>query len=265
MMQDLYERFPGFRTDVNVLSAVARRDAGFDLADLLYGEAAAAHGDPEELSQRLTGTDVCQPLLGTVQIAATRLLAHCGIAPDLTLGHSVGEFAAAAAAGALTDEDTVRLLVHRGAALRQAETGLGGGMLAVQTDKETCRRLMTGIDDVWLACFNQPRQVVVSGTPHGLAALRQACADAGVVTVALDVSNAFHSPRLASAEETVRADLDALRIAGPVLPFVSSVSAGLCTDPEELRELWARHASAPVHFGDAVGPPTTRGPASSSR
>ncbi|WP_405828956.1 type I polyketide synthase [Streptomyces sp. NBC_00105] len=252
MMQDLYERFPGFRTDVNVLSAVARRDAGFDLADLLYGEAAAAHGDPEELSQRLTGTDVCQPLLGTVQIAATRLLAHCGIAPDLTLGHSVGEFAAAAAAGALTDEDTVRLLVHRGAALRQAETGLGGGMLAVQTDKETCRRLMTGIDDVWLACFNQPRQVVVSGTPHGLAALRQACADAGVVTVALDVSNAFHSPRLASAEETVRADLDALRIAGPVLPFVSSVSAGLCTDPEELRELWARHATAPVHFGDAV-------------
>ncbi|MEU7599803.1 aminotransferase class I/II-fold pyridoxal phosphate-dependent enzyme [Streptomyces sp. NPDC041003] len=252
MMQDLYERFPGFRTDVNVLSAVARRDAGFDLADLLYGEAPAAHGDPEELSRRLTGTDVCQPLLGTVQIAATRLLAHCGIAPHLALGHSVGEFAAAAAAGALTDEDTVRLLVHRGAALREAETGLGGGMLAVQTDKETCRRLMTGIDDVWLACFNQPRQVVVSGTPHGLAAVRQACAEAGVVTVALDVSNAFHSPRLASAEESVRADLDALRIAGPVLPFVSSVSAEVCSDPGELRELWARHASAPVHFGDAV-------------
>ncbi|MEU9084441.1 aminotransferase class I/II-fold pyridoxal phosphate-dependent enzyme [Streptomyces sp. NPDC048357] len=252
MMQDLYERFAGFRTDVNVLSAVARRDAGFDLADLLYGEAPTAHGDPGELSRRLAGTDVCQPLLGTVQIAATRLLAHCGIAPGLALGHSVGEFAAAAAAGALTDEDTVRLLVHRGAALREAETGLGGGMLAVQTDKDTCRRLMTGIDDVWLACFNQPRQVVVSGTPEGLAAVRQACAEARVVTAALDVSNAFHSPRLASAEEAVRADLAALRIAGPVLPFVSSVNAEVCADPEALRELWARHASAPVHFGDAV-------------
>ncbi|MER6202790.1 aminotransferase class I/II-fold pyridoxal phosphate-dependent enzyme [Streptomyces sp. NPDC001586] len=252
MMRDLYERFSGFRTDVNVLSAVARRDAGFDLADLLYGEAPTAHGDPEELGRRLAGTEVCQPLLGTVQIAATRLLAHCGVAPDLALGHSVGEFAAAAAAGALTDEDTVRLLVHRGAALREAETGLGGGMLAVQTDKDSCRRLMTGIDDVWLACFNQPRQVVVSGTPEGLAAVRQACAEAGVVTVALDVSNAFHSPRLASAEESVRADLAALRIAGPVLPLVSSVHAEVCADPDELRELWARHASAPVHFGDAV-------------
>ncbi|MFE9928884.1 aminotransferase class I/II-fold pyridoxal phosphate-dependent enzyme [Streptomyces sp. NPDC005533] len=252
MMQDLHERFPGFRTDVGVLSAIARRDTGFDLADLLYGEGPAAHGDPEELGRRLAGTDVCQPLLGTVQIAATRLLAQCGIAPGLTLGHSVGEFAAAAAAGALTDEDTVRLLVQRGAALRRAESGVGDGMLAVQTDKDTCDRLVSGIDDVWLACFNQPRQVVVSGTPEGLAAVRRACAAAGVVTVALDVSNAFHSPRVASAEESVRADLAALRIAGPVLPFVSSVNAEVCTDPEGLRDLWARHASAPVRFDDAV-------------
>ncbi|MFD6970115.1 type I polyketide synthase [Streptomyces sp. NPDC059949] len=255
MLRDLHERFTGFRTDVNVLSAVARRDTGFDLADLLYGEAADAAGVPgaaEELGRRLTATDVCQPLLGTVQIAATRLLAHCGVAPGLALGHSVGEFAAAAAAGALTAEDTVRLLVHRGAALRQAETGLGGGMLVVQTDKDTCGRLITGIDDVWLACFNQPRQVVVSGTPHGLAAVREACAEAGIVTVALDVSDAFHSPRLACAEETMRTHLAGRRISGPVVPFVSSVNADVCADPELLRELWARHASTPVHFDDAV-------------
>ncbi|MGT2527091.1 acyltransferase domain-containing protein [Streptomyces nojiriensis] len=166
MMADLHERFTGFRTTVGVLSAVARRDTGFDVADLLYG-GAAADRDTEGLRQRITATEVCQPLLGTVQLATTRLLADCGVAPDLTLGHSVGEFAAAAAAGALTDEDAVRLLVHRGAALRPAETGLRGGMLAVQSDKETCRRLVDGIDDVWLACFNQPRQVVVSGTPRG--------------------------------------------------------------------------------------------------
>ncbi len=195
---------------------------------------------------------MCQPLLGTVQIAATRLLAGFGIAPDLVLGHSVGEFAAAAAAGALTDEDTVRLLVHRGATLREAESGLRGGMLVVQTDKETCRRLVTGIDDVWLACFNQPRQVVVSGTPQGLDAMRRACAEAGVVTVALDVSNAFHSPRLTAADERMRADLAGRPVRSPVLPFVSSVNAAVCSDPERLRELWGRHASAPVQFGDAV-------------
>ncbi|MFD7258299.1 type I polyketide synthase [Streptomyces sp. NPDC059874] len=255
MMEDLHERFTGFRATVGVLSAVARRDTGFDLADLLYGEAASTaytRGRTEELGQRLGATEVCQPLLGTVQIAATRLLADCGVTPDLALGHSVGEFAAAAAAGALTDEDAVRLLVRRGAALRQAETGLQGGMLAVQSDKETCRRLVDGIDDVWLACFNQPRQVVVSGTPQGLAAMRQACAEAGIVTAMLEVSSAFHSPRLASAEETVRADLAARPVGSPALAFVSSVNAQACADPERLRELWARHASTPVHFDDAV-------------
>ncbi|MFI8501564.1 aminotransferase class I/II-fold pyridoxal phosphate-dependent enzyme [Streptomyces sp. NPDC085524] len=253
MMADLHERFTGFRATVGVLSAVARRDTGLDLADLLYGEGAAgADADTGELRQRITATEVCQPLLGTVQIATTRLLADCGVAPDVTLGHSVGEFAAAAAAGALTDEDTVRLLVHRGAALRLAETGLRGGMLAVQSDKETCRRLIDGIDDVWLACFNQPRQVVVSGTPEGLAAVRKACAGAGIVTAMLAVTNAFHSPRLASAEESMRADLARRPVSSPVLPFVSSVNAAVCTDTGQLRELWARHASTPVHFCDAV-------------
>ncbi|OEJ30872.1 type I polyketide synthase [Streptomyces subrutilus] len=250
MMRDLYERFTGFRSAVDALGAVARRDSGFDLAELLYGGAGA--GDPEEHRRRLAATEVCQPLLGAVQIAATRLLADCGVAPDLVLGHSVGEFAAAAAAGALTDEDTVRLLVHRGAALREAGAGLAGGMLAVQSDEETCRGLLDGIDEVWPACFNQRRQVVVSGTPRGLAAMRQACADAGIVTAALDVSHPFHSPLLAHADETMRADLAGRRISGPALPFVSSVDAAVCADPERLRELWARHASAPVRFGEAV-------------
>lgn len=259
MMRDLHERFPGFRATVDGLGAAAREAAGFDIADLLYGGAATAGDEDGETGRRLASTEVCQPLLGTVQIAATRLLAGFGIAPDLVLGHSVGEFAAAAAAGALTDEETVRLLVHRGAALREAESGLRGGMLAVQTDKETCRRLVDGIDDVWLACFNQPRQVVVSGTPHGLDAMRRACAEAGVVTVALDVSNAFHSPRLAAADERMRADLADRPVSGPVLPFVSSVNAEVCADPERLRELWARHASAPVRFAEAVRTAYDRG------
>ncbi|MFJ7592351.1 aminotransferase class I/II-fold pyridoxal phosphate-dependent enzyme [Streptomyces sp. NPDC097617] len=227
-----YERFPGFRATVDGLAASAHQDSGPDLGD---------------------------PQLGAVQIAATRLLADLGVRPDLVLGHGVGEFAAAAAAGALTAEDTVRLLVHRGAGLREAGSGLHGGMLAVQTDKETCRRLLTGINDVWLACFNQPRQVVVSGTPHGLAAVRQACAGAGVVTAALDLSHAFHSPRLAAADARMRAALSDHPVSRPVLPFVSSVSAALCADPERLRALWARHASAPVRFDDAVRTAHDRG------
>ncbi|KJK54079.1 type I polyketide synthase [Streptomyces sp. NRRL F-4428] len=259
MMRDLYEGFAGYRAAFDALGSVARGEADLDLAELLYGGPAAADGHGEvdggrggERGRRLADTEVCQPLLGTVQIAATRLLAACGVTPDLALGHSAGEFAAAAAAGALTAEEAVRLLAQRGEALRRAESGLRGGMVAVQTDWETCRQLTVGIDDVWPACFNQPRQVVVSGTRQGLDALRRACAEAGVVTVRLEVSHAFHSPRLASAEEAVRAALAERRVSAPVLPFVSSVNAEPCSDPAQLRELWARHASVPVRFGEAV-------------
>ncbi|MFH7597259.1 acyltransferase domain-containing protein, partial [Streptomyces racemochromogenes] len=244
MMRELYEGYAGFRTAADALGAVA----GPDTAALLSGTAGAGN---QGLPPAAEG---CRPLLGAVlQLAATRLLADCGVTPDLTLGHGVGEFAAAAAAGALTGEDTVRLLAGRGAALRRAlESGPPGGMLAVQTDEETCRRLVEGVDGVWPACFNEQRQIVVSGTAEGLAALRRACAAAGVVTAVLEAAGPFHSPLLAPAEEGVRAVLAGLRVAAPVLPFVSSVDAGLCADPAALRELWARHACAPVRFGDAV-------------
>ncbi|GGT14605.1 MULTISPECIES: type I polyketide synthase [Streptomyces] len=252
MLRELHERFPGFRADAEALGGVADRACGVDVAGLLYGAAARTPGSGDGLRQRLASTDVCQPLIGTVQIAATRLLAGCGVSPDLALGHSAGEFAAAAAAGALTGEDAVRLLARRGAALKEAEREVRGGMLAVQADEETCRRLADGIDGVWPACFNQQRQVVVSGTPEGLAALREACAGAGVVTATLEVSNAFHSPLLDGAEDAVRTALADCRPTRPALPFVSCVDAAVHTEPGELGGLWARHASEPVRFGDAV-------------
>ncbi|MFG2555648.1 type I polyketide synthase [Streptomyces sp. NPDC048581] len=252
MMRDLRQRFPEFRQTVDGLGATARQAAGVDVAGLLYGGTADDTDEDPERRLRLSRTEVCQPLLGTVQIAATRLLAACGVAPDLVLGHSVGEFAAAAAAGVLTDAETVRLLAHRGAMLRDAEGEPRGGMLAVQTDEETCRELVRDIDSVWLACFNQPRQIVVSGGKEGLGALRRVCAEAGVVTAPLDVSNAFHSPRLARADDAMRTDLERRHLAAPRMPFVSAVSGTVCDEPELLRELWARHASAPVRFGDAV-------------
>ncbi|MEW1634163.1 acyltransferase domain-containing protein [Streptomyces sp. NPDC093801] len=255
MMRGLYEGYAGFRAAVDALGAVAGQDA----AALLYGTA-DARGGAGEAARRLTATDVWQPVLGAVQLAATRLLSGCGVTPDLTLGHGAGEFAAAAAAGALAGEDTVRLLAARGAALRRAaRSGPPGGMLAVQTDEETCRRLVAGVDGVWLACFNEQRQTVVSGTAEGLAALRRACAGAGVVTAVLEVAGAFHSPLVAPAEEEVRAALAGLRVCAPALAFVSTVDAEPCTDPAVLRGLWARHASAPVRFADAVRTAYERG------
>ncbi|MEU1198206.1 aminotransferase class I/II-fold pyridoxal phosphate-dependent enzyme [Streptomyces sp. NPDC005813] len=258
LMHDLYQRFAPFRSAFDELGRVAREHTHLDPAEVLYGPRATARPDDAELRRQLAATEVCQPLLGTVQIAATRLLAACGIRPDVVLGHSAGEFAAAAAADVLTGEDTVRLLANRGAVLartesgRRGQTGSAGGMLALHADKAAFRQLADGVDDVWLACFNHPRHVVVSGTLEGLAALERACAAAKVATRRLEVSGAFHSPRVAGAEKALRSDLARRDLARPAVAFVSCVNGALCTEPAELRELWARHASAPVRFEDAV-------------
>ncbi|GAA5005463.1 aminotransferase class I/II-fold pyridoxal phosphate-dependent enzyme [Streptomyces siamensis] len=258
LMHDLYQRFAPFRSAFDELGRVAREHTHLDPAEVLYGSRATARPDDAELRRQLAATEVCQPLLGTVQIAATRLLAACGIRPDVVLGHSAGEFAAAAAADVLTGEDTVRLLANRGAVLartesgRRGQAGSAGGMLALHADKATFRRLADGVDDVWLACFNHPRHVVVSGTLEGLATLERACAAAKVATRRLEVSGAFHSPRVAGAEKGIRSDLARRDLARPAVAFVSCVNGALCTEPTELRELWARHASAPVRFEDAV-------------
>ncbi|WP_432174313.1 aminotransferase class I/II-fold pyridoxal phosphate-dependent enzyme [Streptomyces sp. Tue6028] len=258
LMHDLYRRFAPFRSAFDELARVAREHTHLDPAEVLYGPRATAQPDDAELRRRLAATEVCQPLLGTVQIAATRLLAACGIRPDVVLGHSAGEFAAAAAADVLTGEDTVRLLANRGAVLartesgRRGQAGSAGGMLALHADKATFRQLADGVDDVWLACFNHPRHVVVSGTLEGLATLERACAAAKVATRRLEVSGAFHSPRVAGAEKAIRSDLARRDLARPSVAFVSCVNGALCTEPTELRELWARHASAPVRFEDAV-------------
>ncbi|MGW7363448.1 type I polyketide synthase [Streptomyces sp. NPDC054841] len=250
MMGDLHQRFAGFRASIDALAVPAARHTGIDLTDLLYGQ--GADRDETERKQRMADTEVCQPLLGTVQIATTRLLAGCGLTPDLALGHSVGEFAAGAAAGALTDDEALDLLAQRGALLREAEAEPRGGMLAVQTDEDTCRELIHDIDDAWLACFNQPRQLVVSGTTEALDTLRDRCAGKGIVTASLQVSNAFHSPRLAGAENAMRTDLADRALTSPQLPFVSSVTGTRCAGAAELRDAWARHASAPVRFTEAV-------------
>ncbi|MFF7163512.1 type I polyketide synthase [Streptomyces sp. NPDC008086] len=251
MMRELHERYPDFRDAVDALGAEARRHTGVDPADLLYGPTADSANETG-LRRRLAPTEVCQPLLGTVQLAATGLLAASGVVPDVVLGHSVGEFAAAATAGVLPAEETVALLARRGAVLRDAEGEPRGSMLAVQTDEETCRRLVEDVRDVWVACFNEPRQTVVSGSREALDALRRRCAEAGIATRALEVSNAFHSPRLAAGDEAMRADLDGRPLAKPRLPLVSCVSGTVCDDPDELRRLWSRHACAPVRFSDAV-------------
>jgi 8-amino-7-oxononanoate synthase len=249
MLGDLVTRFPAVRETVRAWDAAASaHTGGFSLVDAVYG----ADSGTTEGRARLTGTDVCQPVLGALGVAVGSFVRSLGVGPAVSLGHSVGEFPAAVLAGALDEDECVRLLLTRGAHMRRAESFRRGGMLAVRGPVEQTEPLARGVDQVWAACFNHPGQTVYSGTLAALEELARRCAAAGLACTALEVSNGFHSPLLDPVREDLAVDLAARQIARPAQVFVSSVSGRPESEPSALRDLWAGHASLPVRFGDAV-------------
>ncbi|MEU0571990.1 type I polyketide synthase, partial [Nonomuraea sp. NPDC005983] len=249
LLGDLYERFGGFRATADALAAVAHEGFGVDVLENVYGKDA----DTDAGRDRIRGTDVCQPLLGVLGLAAARLAISCGVTPSVSLGHSVGEFPAAAVAAVMDDAEVVRVMSGRGAVMRRAENGEGGGMLVVQAAADKVAELSEGIAGVWPACYNTPRQTVVAGEPEGLAVLAERCAAARISARPLAVSNAFHTPLLEGVRGDIRKDLDLREIGRPsAAAYVSCVSGRQAEEPAELRKLWEGHASSPVRFADAT-------------
>ncbi|WP_250279551.1 type I polyketide synthase [Frankia sp. Cppng1_Ct_nod] len=248
MLADLRERFTGFARQVDTLDGVARPVLGRSLVELVWG----AHPDTAAAQAALTATQICQPVLGALGIGVARLLAQCGVRPDVCIGHSAGEVAAAMAAGALDPADALRFLAARGAAVADAHPPWTGGMLAVHAGESTFHRLAGDIDGVWLGCVNHPSQVVASGRLDALERLRERCEREGVTARPLTVSHPFHSPLVAGADISMAGPLAALPLRAFEAVVASSVSGGRCDDPRELRALWAEHCSAPVRFSDAI-------------
>ncbi|MFH8224481.1 aminotransferase class I/II-fold pyridoxal phosphate-dependent enzyme [Streptomyces sp. NPDC018057] len=252
MLTDLVERFPAAaRRAAELVALTADQSPALPgtLADLLWSPAAAGAADP---MAALTATDLCQPALGIAAITTTELLAACGVVPSVCVGHSVGEFAAAAAAGVLPAAEAVRFLARRGAALADAVPTGTGAMLAVQAPWEEAERLAGQFSGVWPACYNHERQVVFSGDEAAVERLRTHCSDHGVATVRVPVSHAFHSPLVAAADDAITEAVRTLPLTAGSRVLVSSVDGGVCDDPERLRGLWQRHNSGPVRFADAL-------------
>ncbi|QUQ68742.1 type I polyketide synthase [Kutzneria sp. CA-103260] len=246
MLSDLYHGFRSFRGEIERLDDRVHASTGTSFASLLWGWESA----PELAETALTDTRRCQPALGALGIATTALLAEFGVRPDITMGHSVGEFPAAVAAGLLDPVDAIDFLVHRGEAIANGGSRGAGGMVAVQSTEERFDELTAGIEGMWPGCFNHPEQVVGSGSAGAVAMLTERCAEAGVTAVPLRVSHAFHSPLVADADELVAERIAELPLrSGRVL--VSTVSGRRCTDLDELRGWWQRSVSSPVRFAAA--------------
>ena len=153
MLRDLSDRFPHFRQRVEALGGKQIIDA-LNPRSPYSAEAAQRH---------LTQTEICQPAMAALSVALTELLASFGVIPDVVLGHSLGEFVAASAAGMLTGEDAVKLVARRGQLMSELKLTDTGAMLAVMAPRAEVEKLISGLAGVVMANHNHPTQVVLSG------------------------------------------------------------------------------------------------------
>jgi len=202
--------------DAEVAELAGRCSGGVDLHHLL------TTADDDEL--RLTQN--AQPALCFMGIALTMLLRRAGVEPAAAAGHSVGEYAALAAAGVLDAEDAVRAVTERGLAMAEAVPAGETSMAAVLgLDPGAISKALEGVGEVWPANFNTPGQTVIGGSTVGLAEATDRLQAAGARRVVpLNVSAAFHTPFVVPAARRLRAFLDTLTFHRSRFPVISNLT-----------------------------------------
>jgi [acyl-carrier-protein] S-malonyltransferase len=239
MGREIAEAFPAAREVYRVGSEAS----GLDLEKLCFST-------PLE---QLVETEVQQPALVTTSLAILAAMRERGLEPDIVVGHSVGEFAALAAAGSLETGAAIGLVRERGLAMAEAARQRPGAMAAILglADEEVeklCRRIV----GVWPANYNCPGQIVVSGEHK---AVEECCAEAECLgarrAVKLKVSGAFHSPLVARAADRLRPALDRVRFTEPLAPFMSTVTAKV-EPAQKIAALLIDQLTGPVRFTQAA-------------
>jgi [acyl-carrier-protein] S-malonyltransferase len=247
MAKDLVDAFPAAR------DVFARGDAalGTSLSQLCFQ-------GPADV---LTLTQNAQPAL-LAHGAAVWAVARAAVAPRVraVAGHSLGEFTAYHAAGALSLEDAIRVVRRRGALMFESGTARPGAMAAVLGDasvpiEEICRRASEAADGgvVVAANYNAPGQVVISGEVAGVERAIDLLKDAGVKrAIRLSVSGAFHSPLMATARDGLRETLREVPMQPPEVPVYANVTAQPVRDVSAARQLLVEQLTAPVRWTDLV-------------
>jgi [acyl-carrier-protein] S-malonyltransferase len=221
----------------------ASEAAGLDLRELCFTA-------PLET---LTQTELQQPALVATSLAVLAALRERGIEPDYVVGHSVGEFAALAAANAMTVEEAIELVRERGLAMAEAARERPGSMAAVLgLDDDVVENLCRKILGVWPANYNCPGQIVVSGEDEAVEELSAEAQSLGARrAIKLKVSGAFHSPLVASAAKRLKPAIDRVSFRETTAPFMSTVTAKI-EPAARLGTLLVDQLTAPVRFTQAA-------------
>ena len=233
----------------------------YDVAKKMFKEADEALGysimkmcfeGPEE-DLKLTANT--QPAILTISCIANEILKENGIQPEITGGHSLGEYSALVAAGVLNFQDAVALVHKRGSYMQEAVPVGEGGMAAiigVDRDKivEVCQQV-SAESPVQAVNFNCPGQIVIAGATKGVElAVEELKAAGAKKAVILPVSAPFHSTLMKPAAEKLAVELDKVTISDAKIPVVANVSAEILTKAEDIKASLVAQAASPVLWED---------------
>lgn len=216
---------------------------GFSMPELCFEE-----------NDRLDITEYTQAAMVTTSIAMMKVLEERGIRPDVTAGLSLGEYCSLAAAGVMSEEDAIRTVRQRGILMQEAVPVGEGAMAAILAlDASAIEEVTGAMEGVWIANYNCPGQIVISGEK---AAVEEACeklkAAGAKRAVMLNVSGPFHSGMLTGAGGKLGQVLEQVEIHEPRIPYVANVTAQYVTEAAQVKELLTRQVSSSVRWQQSV-------------
>lgn len=244
MVQDLFENYDS----VKALIKEADETLGFSISKMMF------EGPDTELMK----TEFTQPAILTASVAVWQVLKEHGLTPDIAAGHSLGEYSALVAAGAISFADAVHTVHLRGRFMQEAVPLGEGGMAAVigsnpETIVKVCGEVSTEDLPVQAVNFNCPGQVVIAGATAAVEKACEALKEAGARrAIMLKVSAPFHSTLMEPAALRLKEVLDKIDIHDTAIPVVANVNAKEEIKADEIRKNLVDQAAHPVHWEESI-------------
>ncbi|MFX0544541.1 amino acid adenylation domain-containing protein [Roseovarius sp. S1116L3] len=243
MARELFASEPVFREALGLCADLLKPELGLDLLSVIHAPDADS-----KANEALKNTALAQPAIFSISYALAKQWDHWSVRPDVMIGHSIGEFAAATIAGVIGLEDALKLIALRGRLMADLP---GGVMVSVRAAEDALKPWIgAGLD---LAAVNGSKACVLAGPADAAAEILPQIEAAGIVTSRLHTSHAFHTHMMEPALATFREALAKLTFNAPAIPIVSTVTGEWLTESEAVDPCyWADHMRRPVRFYDAV-------------
>lgn len=239
MGKDFYENSEAARSFFDQ----AQKILDFDLKEMCFGE-----------HEELNLTEYTQPCMVSVCLAIVRELKKRGINPDITAGLSLGEYAAVAAAGGMNELDAIKLVRRRGILMQSTVPAGEGAMVAVLgLDAKKIEEILESFENVWIANYNCPGQIVITGLTNEVQQASLALKEAGAKRVVeLKVSGPFHSLLLKPAGEALLKEMESMSFSTLQVPYVANATAEIVTDSKKISTFFAKGIYSSVRWQQSI-------------